>query len=386
MGEVLGIIAVIAMILFNIIGIIRLGLSLDHPFLVTIAYIVVLVVIGNINGYVCLIVVLAVAVISLIACIIGIVLRCKEAVFWIQEEIEEKRLEKEQKQRNVDLLDAVMNGDVESAKKLIEMGGDIEYCDSEKQEPMLQIAIKKSDKEMVSLLLDNGADENCVCNDKTPLDVATNEEIIILLKSKGAKTKAELEAEAEELNTKGYSFFKGIGVEKDYAKAVEFWEKAVELGNIQAHNSLAICYMYAYGVDRDYYKAFKLNEVAAKAGVANAQCNLGFLYSKGAGVYQSDTQAMYWWEKAAGQGHSDAQCNLGLCYLEKKSTEALYWFDKSVEQGNVNAFYCKGLYYDKFFDYQNAGLWFEKAARRGHEKALERLRDLCSSGLYYIIE
>lgn len=195
MGEVLGIIAAIAIILFNIIGIIRLGLSLYHPFLVTIAYIVVLVVIGNINGDVCLIVALAVAVISLLACIIGIVLRCKEAK-------EEKRLEKEQKQRNVDLLDAVMNGDVESAKMLIEKGGDIEYCDSEKQEPMLQIAVKKSDKEMVSLLLDNGADKNCVCNGKTPLDFATNEEIIILLKSKGAKTKAELEAETEESRKK----------------------------------------------------------------------------------------------------------------------------------------------------------------------------------------
>ena len=377
--EVLGMIAAIAIILFNIIGIIWLGISLEHPFLVTIAYIVLLIVVGNINGDVCFVIALVVAAISLIVCIYFIVCWCKE-------EIEITKEIKEEKQRNNDLLEAVKNGDVESAKMLIEKGGDIEYCDSEKQEPMLQIAVKKSDKEMVSLLLDNGADKNCVCNGKTPLDFATNEEIITLLKSKGAKTKAELEAEAEELNTKGYTYFNGIGVEKDYTKAVVFWEKAVELGNIEAHNSLAMCYMCAYGVDRDYYKAFKLNEVAAEAGVANAQCNLGFLYSKGAGVYQSDTQAMYWYEKAARQGHSDAQCNLGLCYLEKKSTEALYWFDKSIEQGNVNAFYCKGLYHYEFFEYQQAGLWFEKAARRGHEKALERLRDLCSRGLYYIIE
>ena len=386
MGEVLVTIAAIAIILFNIIGIIWLGISLEHPFLVTIAYIVVLVVIGNINGYVCLIVALAVAVISLIVCIYFIVCWCKE-------EIEITKEIKEEKQRNIDLLEAVKNGDVESAKMLIEKGGNIKYCDSEKQEPMLQIAIKKSDKEMVSLLLDNGADENCVCNGKTPLDFATNEEIIILLKSKGAKSKAELEAEeirkkeeAEEWNTMGNAYFEGKLVEKDYKKAVEFWEKAVELGNIEAHNGLAICYMFAYGVDRDYAKAFKLNEVAAEAGVANAQCNLGLLYSKGLGVYQSDTLAMHWWEKAAGQGHSDAQCNLGLYCLEKNATKALYWFDKAAEQENVNAFYCKGLYYDKIFDYQNAGLWFEKAATRGHEKALERLRDLCSRGLYYIIE
>lgn len=193
--EVLGMIAAIAIILFNIIGIIWLGISLEHPFLVTIAYIVLLIVVGNINGDVCFVIALVVAAISLIVCIYFIVCWCKE-------EIEITKEIKEEKQRNIDLLEAVKNGDVESAKMLIEKGGDIEYCDSEKQEPMLQIAIKKSDKEMVSLLLDNGADENCVCNGKTPLDVATNEEIIILLKSKGAKTKAELEAEAEESRKK----------------------------------------------------------------------------------------------------------------------------------------------------------------------------------------
>lgn len=221
MGEVLGIIAVIAMILFNIIGIIRLGLSLDHPFLVTIAYIVVLVVIGNINGYVCLIVALAVAVISLIVCIIGIVLRYKEAK-------EEKQLQKEKEQRNNDLLEAVKSGDVEKVRCLIENGASINYKGvvDDKKICSLQIAIEQSNNDLVSLLIEKGAKINNHYGDetplimaikkknkhivsfliskgadvnfhkkKTPLDFAEDEDIANLLLSHGAKTKSELEAE-----------------------------------------------------------------------------------------------------------------------------------------------------------------------------------------------
>ena len=355
MYEVLVTIAAIAIILFNIIGIIRLGLSLDHPFLVTIAYIVVLVVIGNINGDVCLFVALAVAVISLLACIIGIVLRCKEA-------IEEIRLEKEQKQRNVDLLEAVKNGDVESAKMLIEKGGDIEYCDSEKQEPMLQIAIKKSDKEMVTLLIEKGANVNLDNDGKCPLDYANNEEIIALLRSHGAKTKEEIEEEkraeeerkrleAEEANNMGYSYFNGIGVDKDYEKAVEFWKKAVSLGNVQAHNSLAICYLQGFGVEKDYDKVFNLSKVAAEKGIANAQCNLGNCYYNGIGVYRNKNEGVKWFEKAAEQGHSVALLNLGSYY------ESVFYYDKAIEM-------------------------YEKAVELGETRAYEKLKELSNRGLY----
>ena len=78
MGEVLWGIAAIAIILFNIIGIIWLGISWEHPFLVTIAYIVLLIVVGNINGVVCFVIALVVAVISLIVCIYAIVCWCEE--------------------------------------------------------------------------------------------------------------------------------------------------------------------------------------------------------------------------------------------------------------------------------------------------------------------
>ena len=72
---------------------------------------------------------------------------------------EEKRKEELKKKINSDLLTAVNNGDKQAA----------------------QVAIE------------NGADINLVSDNVTPLDIAKNEEIISLLKSHGAKTKAELD-------------------------------------------------------------------------------------------------------------------------------------------------------------------------------------------------
>lgn len=329
--EVLGMIVVIAIILFNIIGIIWLGISLEHPFLVTIAYIVVLVVIGNINGYVCLIVAIAVAVISLLACIIGIVLRCKEAK-------EEKQLQKEKEQRNNDLLEAVKNGDVESAKMLIEKGGDIEYCDSEKQEPMLQIAIKKSDKEMVSLLLDNGADENCVCNGKTPLDYAKDEEIISILRSHGAKTKEVVALEAVREATIYYG-------KQEYYMAFKYLQKATDLGNIDALWKLGICYLFGEGTFKDEKRGVELIKKAAEKGHCDAQADIGICYYDGIGVIQNYSESFNWLKKAAEQGVGKAQFRLSICYATGKGTtqnreKAIEWLKKAAEQGDKNAIEC----------------------------------------------
>ena len=54
-------------------------------------------------------------------------------------------------------------------------------------------AIKNGDKQAAQLAIENGAAINLVSDNATPLDIAKDEEIISLLKSHGAKTKAELD-------------------------------------------------------------------------------------------------------------------------------------------------------------------------------------------------
>ena len=66
----------------------------------------------------------------------------------------------------------------------------------------------------------------------------------------------------------------GKGVQKDDAKAVEWYRKAVAQGEPYAQNNLGLCYEYGTGVPHDR------------------------------------TKAVEWYRKAAAQGHSDGKKNL----------------------------------------------------------------------------
>ena len=61
------------------------------------------------------------------------------------------------------------------------------------------------------------------------------------------------------------------------------------------------------GVDVNYKKAIEWFEKAAMQGDADAQCNLGVMYENGHGVDQSDSMAMRWYAKADAQGDERAQ-------------------------------------------------------------------------------
>ena len=47
----------------------------------------------------------------------------------------------------------------------------------------------------------------------------------------------------------------GLGMERDYEKAVEWYKKAADQGNAAAQRSLGYCYNYGHGVAQDLEKA-----------------------------------------------------------------------------------------------------------------------------------
>lgn len=198
--DTLGMVIAIAMIVLNIIGIVYLGIKLEHFILVPLAYIIGLIIIGNINENACMIVAFIVAAITLIPVMVKIVKIIINIIKTIIDAIEIKRLQKEEAQRNRDLLDAVNRSDKDVAQKLIENGADVNYIGyiNLTNKSLLQIAIENHDKEMISLLIKKGADVNLINDGKTPLDVAEDDEIITILKEHGAKTKAEVDKTKEE--------------------------------------------------------------------------------------------------------------------------------------------------------------------------------------------
>jgi TPR repeat protein len=62
----------------------------------------------------------------------------------------------------------------------------------------------------------------------------------------------------------------GEGVTKSAEKAVELYERAIELGNASAMFNLAVCYENGTGVTKSAEKAVELYERAIELGNASA--------------------------------------------------------------------------------------------------------------------
>ena len=97
----------------------------------------------------------------------------------------------------------------------------------------------------------------------------------------------------------GELYRNGYGVPQNYGKAREYYEQAVERGNVSALNALGILYRHGYGVARNYDKARECWEQAAAKGSVAALYNLGLLYEYN---YLDDEKALEYYKKAAEAG------------------------------------------------------------------------------------
>src|SRR5256885_787325 len=91
--------------------------------------------------------------------------------------------------------------------------------------------------------------------------------------------------------------------------------KGVLEKNNNSQNNLGWCYQNGEGVEVDFGKAFQCYEKSAKAGNSYGQNNLGWCYECGKGVEADLKKALYWYKKSAEVGDSYGQNNLGMCYL-----------------------------------------------------------------------
>ncbi|EGB11607.1 hypothetical protein AURANDRAFT_21497, partial [Aureococcus anophagefferens] len=135
------------------------------------------------------------------------------------------------------------------------------------------------------------------------------------------------------------------GLVQSDKKAAKIWKRAVELGDVDAMVFLGELYKYGEGVKLDKKKAERLFRTAADRGDADAQNNIGaFLHSE-----EKFEEAVRYYALAADQGYTDAEHNLGCCYGTGAGTEV---------------------------DLGKARFWFERAAAKGYEDAIENLARL----------
>jgi hypothetical protein len=92
---------------------------------------------------------------------------------------------------------AVASGNIEVVKEFLAAGADVNSKNDRGRATPLRIAASRGLKEIVELLIEKGADLNPVTVRTTPLDMASDPEIITILRKYGGKTKKELEASAK---------------------------------------------------------------------------------------------------------------------------------------------------------------------------------------------
>lgn len=207
---------------------------------------------------------------------------------------------------------------------------------------------------------------------------------------------ASLKRRACNLNDEGDKWYNGEEGNVNYDYAVYYYKKAVELGNIEAMNSLGICYLRGYGVKRDDEKAAQLFVKSAEAGNRYAMHNAGWCYQTGRGVEKNIDKTLYWYGKSAELGFAKAQRKLGDIYYGKAEAKggqaekndylklAVEWYRKAANGGDVEAQCNMGYLYRNgkgvTMSKKIAFGWYEAAAKAGDYIAQMALAEMYENG------
>lgn len=195
-------------------------------------------------------------------------------------------------------------------------------------------------------------------------------------------------------NELGRMHMQGLGVNKDFHEAAEWFGKAADRGDAGGRVGLGILYLRGGpGVQKDEKAALNWFKLAAEQGDPDGEFHFGNMYRYGRAVKQDFRAAAKWLKKAAEQGHAESESELGYMYMhglgvEKNFKEAVKRFTKAADQGHMESqnelgyMYVQGLGVKK--DFKEAAGWFQKAADKGYAGSQINLGMLYLKGGYGI--
>lgn len=111
-------------------------------------------------------------------------------------------------------------------------------------------------------------------------------------------------------------------------------------------------YADGIGVEKDYRKAAEWYEKSCNNGYPDAASELGVMYSNGQGVTKSMEKAFNYFKLAAELGHPYGMYQLGVCYMNAEGTGSSEPTKEDLALGNFPvSFHC----YKKVFFQQKSG-------------------------------
>ena len=175
---------------------------------------------------------------------------------------------------------------------------------------------------------------------------------------------------------------KGQGVEQDYLKAIEWYERASRANDSEAMNKIGRFYEQGIGVEKNYDKAIEWYEKASFAGCAFSDYLIGNVllknpsqdnirkaleYFESAVKKEGISDALRVMEDLARNGNIDAIKRVGILYasgkgVSKNRETAIDWLSKAAELKDSQAMYLIGAIYEEVDNLGKAFEWYLKAA------------------------
>jgi len=171
---------------------------------------------------------------------------------------------------------------------------------------------------------------------------------------------------------------RGAFAEGDLDEAVDFFERAYQMGHVRAGQVLGRMYFLGAGIDRDRTKAVELYRKAAERGDAYALHSLGMAEIKGEGTAQNETAGLEKLLQSVEAGHTFSYNAIGGFYLRGQHVDenidrAVYYFNRSAARDDIYGYLNMGtLYRDGRGvpqEHEAALGWFRKAHEGGHPAA-----------------
>lgn len=168
--------------------------------------------------------------------------------------------------------------------------------------------------------------------------------------------KAE-DGDPEAMNEVGLWYYDGIHVDRDYARAFDWWKKASLKKDARAIANLGRCYQYGHGVERDSVDAIRLYSKSIKEGnimlleqrVDSAPKNTfdamlaGHCYQEAFGVRRDWAKAAEYYSMAADMGSVDGMRLAGVALLNcNKNEQAFKYFKMGARHDDLTCLFWAG--------------------------------------------
>ena len=177
----------------------------------------------------------------------------------------------------------------------------------------------------------------------------------------------------------GWFYYNGEGIEKNESKGIDYFKKAAECGH--SYSAYYLGLLYREGTDltpQSDEMACAYIEQSALLGYPEGEGLYGDYCQFGIGMERDSLQSIKWYKKAYQDGYTQTAYPLAWHYANTEEKDSIIaWGTKPECCDSVDIQYSVGAAFYNKEDYDNAEIWWKKAASQELPEAFWGLYAIC---------